>query len=95
MKSLIAAGVLALSLAPIVSTVARADDVGAAIARGAIRGALGDNGYRDRDYGRDYDRDYRRDRFEGRSAYEGDCRTVTVQRDTPDGVVTRTTRRCD
>lgn len=91
MKALIAAGLLALSAAPLAATAARADDVGAAIARGAIRGAMGDQGYGYRD-------DYRRDRwrgdryYEGRSAYSGDCRTVTIERD--DGSVKRI-RRCD
>ena len=67
----------------------------AAIARGAIRGATGDYGYRDdyRDgYRDDYRRDRWRDRYEGRSGYEGDCRTVTIERD--DGSVRRI-RRCD
>lgn len=92
MKVLIAAGLLALTVAPLAATAARADDVGAAIARGAIRGAMGDPGYGYRD-------DYRRDRwrgdrynYEGRSAYRGDCRTVTIERD--DGSVKRI-RRCD
>lgn len=85
MKTLVAAALLAISAAPLAATTARADDVGAAIARGAIRGALGDPGYGYRD-------DYRRDRhYEGRSAYGG-CRTVTIERD--DGSMRRI-RRCD
>ena len=83
MKTFIAAGFIALSLAPLTLASASAEDVGGAIARGAIRGALGDDGYRG-DRGRYY---------EGRSGYEGgDCRTVTIERD--DGSVRRT-RRCD
>ena len=90
MKTLVAAALLAISAAPLAATVARADDVGSAIARGAIRGALGDPGYGYRD---DYRRDrWRSDRYEGRSAYGGDCRTVTIERD--DGSVKRI-RRCD
>ena len=90
MKTLVAAALLAISAAPLAATAARADDVGAAIARGAIRGALGDQGYGYRD---DYRRDrWRQDRYEGRSAYGGDCRTVTIERD--DGSMKRI-RRCD
>ena len=86
MKALVAAGLLALSVAPLAATSARADDVGAAIARGAIRGALGEPAYGYRDH-------WRHDRYyEGRSAYGGDCRTVTIERD--DGSMKRI-RRCD
>ena len=98
MKIILAAGLIAASLAPFAATTASAQDVGEAIARGAIRGALGDAG----------PRGYDRDRYEGRSGYEGrgydgrraydrrsdngDCRTITVERD--DGSVKRI-RRCD
>ncbi len=95
MKTLIAAGFIALSLAPVSVATANAQDVGAAIARGAVRGALGDDGYRERDRDRDYDghrRDYDRSGYNDRGGYGGDCRTVTIERD--DGSVRRT-RRCD
>ena len=84
MKTLIAAGLIALSVAPIAMTSANAQDFGRDVARGAIRGALGgDPYYRDRD----------RDRYyEGRSGFGGDCRTVTIERD--DGSMKRI-RRCD
>ena len=82
MKTLIAAGILALSVAPLASTVVRAEDFGQAIARDAIRGAVGGPAYGYRDgYRDDYRRDRYRDRDEGRSAYGGDCRTVTIERD--------------
>ncbi len=84
MKTLIAAGLIAISITPVALTSANAQDFGRDIARGAIRGALGDNGYRDRDRGGYY---------EGRSGYGGgDCKTVTIERD--DGSVKRI-RRCD
>ena len=95
MKALITAGLIAFGAIPIASTAVHAEDVGEAIARGAMRGAVGGpdygyrDGYRDRD---DYRRDRWRDREESRSAYGDNCRTVTIERD--DGSVRRT-RRCD
>ena len=88
MKSLIAAGILALSVAPFAATGVQAEDFGAAVVHGAVRGAMGAP-YHD-DWRMRHHRSY-----EGRSGYGGDCRTVIVRRDTPDGVVTRKTRRCD
>ena len=106
MKAFVAASLIALSFAPLAVSSARAEDVGAAIARGAIRGAIGGQDDGDRGYrgeggyrGDGYRRGYDRDRSEGRSAYErggygggGGCRTVTIERD--DGSVSRV-RRCD
>lgn len=88
MKSLIAAGILALSVAPFAAAGAQAEDFGAAVVHGAVRGAMGGPYHHD-------DWRMRHRYYEGRSGYGGDCRTVIVRRDTPDGVVTRKTRRCD
>jgi hypothetical protein len=93
MKTMIAAGLMALSVGTVAATSVRAQDFGERVVRGIAREATGD-------YGRDYrgDRDYRRDREyrrEGRAGYGDGCHTVTIRRETPDGSVTKRIRRCD
>ena len=85
MKTITMAAIVALGVGTCVAGIAKADDFGERLGRGVLRGVTGDDG-------RDFHRHYR---DEGRSAYEGDCQTVVIRRQTPDGEVIQRTRRCD